>query len=218
MTPSMSRLPTPWEVICLLCWALVNAHRWAMAAATLMCAIFYLRPSEALQLKVCQLVAPLHGMHQCHRRWTMILHPMELGRPSKTNQWDDSRILDLEDHAFFADVLVQLTQGRDESEQVFQFSYGEWASAYRQAGLTCQLECLGPPTLYGLRHAGASIDVALRRRSLAEVQQRGNWLAPASVRRYQKSGRLTEQLVHLPEAVRRHAEHCSVTIGSIMRR
>ena len=216
LTPSMSRLPTPWEVICLICRLLVREGNWHMAAAVLMCAVFYFRPSEALQLQVCQLVPPLLNMHHSHRRWTVILHPMELGQPSKTNQWDDSRILDLEDHKFLEKVLAALVKNRKETEQVFPFTYSEWAASYRRAGIACQLECLGPPTLYGLRHAGASIDVALGRRSLPEVQQRGNWVAPASVRRYQKGGRLTEQLLHLEPGVRKQAQRCAETIGAIM--
>lgn len=75
---------------------------------------------------------------------------------------------------------------------------------------------MGPPTLYGLRHSGPSIDMAMERRCMAAVQQRGNWALPTSMRRYQKSGRLTEQLLQLPTNQRCAAVPCAERIGDIM--
>ena len=195
---------------------MVKANLWNMALATLMSCIFYLRPSEALQLQVCQLLKPLRGMHRSHRRWTLIMHPMELNRPSKTNQFDDSRLLDLQDHQFLEASLDRAVRWRSPEAALFPFTYAEWAKQYRACGNACQLQPLGPPTLYCLRHAGASLDVALGRRDLMQAQQRGNWLVPSSVRRYQKGGRLTEQLMHLDEHMRRKAHECSERIGDIM--
>ncbi|CAK0836013.1 unnamed protein product [Prorocentrum cordatum] len=42
---------------------------------------------------------------QRHSSWTAILHPMELGSPSKVNKWDDSRPLDLADHNFMIPLM-----------------------------------------------------------------------------------------------------------------
>lgn len=100
LTPLRTRLPTPWEVICLLCQELVRRGCWSMAAACLLSVVFYFRPSELLSLRVCQLIRPLKKGHWSHHQWTVILHPRELGQPSKTNQWDDARALDHPDHAF----------------------------------------------------------------------------------------------------------------------
>ena len=105
---------------------------------------------------------------------------------------------------------------RPQKEALFPFTFAEWARQYRACGEACQLQPLGPPTLYCLRHAGASLDVALGRRDLMQVQQRGNWLVPSSVRRYQKGGRLTEQLMHLDEHTRQQAHECRERIGDIM--
>ena len=44
------------------------------------------------------------------------------------------------------------------------------------------------------RHGAASSDFALGLRSLEEMQRKGRWLASASVRRYEKAGRLNRQV------------------------
>ena len=191
--------------------------QWEMAVATVMCVIFYLRPSELLDLRTCQLVPPLTDGRSYQRRWTLVLHPMELGRPSKTNRWDDSRMLDLDEHQFLAPALARLRgPGEGSDRKLFSFDYPTWARAYRRAGLELGLEVLGPPTLYGLRHAGASLDYALGRRTMLEIQHRGNWAAPNSMRRYQKAGRLVEQLHLLAPGARQAALRCATRIGSIL--
>ena len=215
--PSMTRLPTPWEVICLQCDWLVSEGCWTMAVAVLMSVVFYLRPSEALSLRKCQLIPPLANGVEHHARWTVILHPMELGQPSKVNQWDDSRLLDLPDHDFMIPLLETLWQRASGPDSpVFEFTYQQWRNQYRRSGLTLGLHDLGPPTLYGLRHAGASLDINLGRRSPLGVQHRGGWAQPSSMRRYQKAGRLTEQLHYLPHGAQLAAARCASGIGNIM--
>ena len=51
---------------------------------------------------------------------------------------------------------------------------------------------LADPSLYRLRHGGASHDVAIELRSLAEVKKRGRWVSDSSVRRYSKAIRLQQ--------------------------
>lgn len=187
-----------------------------MAVATLACVIFYFRPSEALALKVCQLVTPMTEGHWSHRFWTVMLRPKELDLPSKTKQWDDFRALDLEDHAFFAPVMRALARGRCETEKVFDFTYPDWRQAYKTAGEKLRLQVLEPPTLYSLRHAGASLDAACCRRSMEAIQHRGYWAQATSMRRYQKGGRLTELLLQLSRSQRRAACEFAASIGEIM--
>lgn len=120
------------------------------------------------------------------------------------------------DHQFFGAILDRLVQHRVPSDALFPFSYQEWRPAYKQAGVALKLQQVGPPTLYSLRHNGPSLDVSMGRRSMEGVQQRGNWALPTSMRRYQKSGRLTEQLMQLPPAQRSAAVNCAERIGGIM--
>ena len=66
-----------------------------------------------------------------------------------------------------------------------------------------------------LRHAGPSFDYAERLLDLPSIQLRGRWLTEASVRRYQKSGRLNEQVQELPLATRRYCEESFANIKGI---
>ena len=218
LAPPRSRLPTPWEVVCMITNWFVKEELWDMGVACVMAVIFYLRPREAVQLRVKQLVPPLAEGGRQHARWCLILCPEEVGQPNKTGQYDISRPLDLVDHQFFAPVLETLRRRRALEAPVFNFTYPQWAAQYRRATQALQLEVLGPPVLYGLRHAGASLDVALSRRSLMEVQKRGGWAATSSVRRYEKAGRVTEQLHLLPAAVRERGFQCAEQIGEILLR
>ena len=71
--------------------------------------------------------------------------------------------------------------------------------AFRQAAEAAGLQRLRLCP-HALRHGGASSDFALKHLTLSEVQRRGRWKCVASVRRYEKAGRLTRQLAKLSSA------------------
>ncbi|CAK0801522.1 unnamed protein product [Prorocentrum cordatum] len=188
-----------------------------MAVAIVMCVVFYFRPGEPLGLRACQLVPPLAGGRAFQRRWALVQRPMELGRPSKTNRWGDSRMLDLDDRQFLAPVLARLRgPGEGSERKLFGFDYPTWAREHRRASLGLGLGPVGPPTLHGLRRAGACLGCALGRRAVLEIKHRGNWAAPNPVRRYQKAGRLVEQLHQLSPGARQAALQCAAQIGGIL--
>jgi len=56
-----------------------------------------------------------------------------------------------------------------------------------------------------LRHGAASEDFHRGLRSLAEVQARGRWRTSASVRRYEKAGRLLAQVSRLSDDLKQQA-------------
>ena len=62
------------------------------------------------------------------------------------------------------------------------------------------------PTLYSLGHGGASHNRATGARDLLEIQGRGQWRAASSLRRYEKSGRLSIELEKLAPAVLRRLQ------------
>ena len=73
------------------------------------------------------------------------------------------------------------------------------ANSYRGVSNICRkcleemkLQKVGPIIPYQARHSGASSDVASGRRTVHETKLRGRWQADASLRRYQKGGRLNE--------------------------
>ena len=57
------------------------------------------------------------------------------------------------------------------------------------------------PMLHQLWHTGRNVDLASGARTLLEIKRRGSWKADASLRRYEKSGRIAEQLHALAPAV-----------------
>lgn len=82
-----------------------------------------------------------------------------------------------------------LVRNRTEEERLSSFTYQEWRHEHRAADLCSVLQVLGRSTLDCLRHEGASLDVALQRRSMASAEQRGNGAQAKSMRRYQKGAR-----------------------------
>ncbi len=96
------------------------------------------------------------------------------------------------------------------------WTQAEFGSTLRAACEKLELLALSPATPYQLRHARASWDFAAGIRTLAEVQRRGRWRAAAIVRRYEKGGRVSEQLNKLPLAVRTHAVTCADSIVSVV--
>eukprot|EP00973_Karenia_brevis_P067713 9420352-Karenia_brevis.AAC.1 len=50
------------------------------------------------------------------------------------------------------------------------------------------------PVLHQLRHSGPSADRAEKLRTLLEIKHRGRWMADKSVARYNKQGRINQQL------------------------
>jgi hypothetical protein len=70
--------------------------------------------------------------------------------------------------------------------------------------------------MYMFRHAGASTDFALKLRPLAEIKLRGRWKSDASLRRYEKGGRLADQLQRLPPRLRTHAKRCADCVDNVL--
>ena len=66
---------------------------------------------------------------------------------------------------------------------MFEFKYQELLKQFRAA---CEELGIRDPSLYRLRHGGASHDAAARLRSIAEIKRRGRWASDSSVRRYEK--------------------------------
>ncbi|CAK0805697.1 unnamed protein product, partial [Prorocentrum cordatum] len=52
VTPNRSRWPLPWPLAALIAVKLCEMEQWRSAAATLLCFVFYTRPSEILRLRV----------------------------------------------------------------------------------------------------------------------------------------------------------------------
>ena len=101
------------------------------------------------------------------------------------------------------------------AERLFPFEYVEMAQWASQASTAAGLDVL-QPVLYQLRHAGASIDVASRLRSLEEIRARGRWAAATSMMRYEKHAQVGKTWHALPPAVQAHALKCEKRLANVL--
>lgn len=213
--PAASRLPLPWPVVAAIANRLYALRFWEEAMIVLLCFFTYFRPSEPFKLRAKDVIPPCLGAGPGHELWALTLHPLEVGEPSKTSEYDESILLDHPSSHFLGPLLHTLGRQRRPDDLLFATTQVTYAARFRQACLELRLEVLGMPTPYQLRHAGATCDFVAHRRTLLEIQRRGRWRSQLSVRRYEKGGRLNEQLAKLPPALRDHAVRCAASIVEV---
>jgi len=173
----------------------------------------YLRPSELLGCRKVQLQPPVpQSVHARH--WVLSLHLREEGIPSKTGHWDESLAMDLGRHSRLSPVFAKMVAGPP-MDPLVPYSGSQWLRFLQEAAHRQGLEALFLVP-YACRHAGASGDVAAGLRSLENVQARGRWRSFSSVRRYEKSSRLNEQLNKLRPEVRARAVKAEQEIAQIL--
>ena len=86
-------------------------------------------------------------------------------------------------------------------ELVFAKARRTFDDRYHRALADLGMEWVGPP--HSMRHAGATIDFLLRAVPLGEVQLRGRWEVPKSVRRYTKPHLLVAHNARVPPGLLR---------------
>ena len=98
LSPPRSRLPVPWEVACMLAMESfrLGVHHFGLHILLMFC--LYLRPTECLRLRACDLVPPNGRAKGQYQWWSVVLHPQEEGIPSKTMEFDEALSLDLDYH------------------------------------------------------------------------------------------------------------------------
>ena len=88
------------------------------------------------------------------------------------------------------------------------------SALYRQAANLLRLPRV--PVLHQLRHGGASYDYTEKSLSPTEIQVRGRWASERSTRRYQKSGRINEQLAEMETSILGFCEESFKNIEGIL--
>ena len=189
--PADQRLPFPWCLLVLVIEDFVRRKLPAHAICLVIQWSAYLRPGEATSLKVMQLVAPVRGAAPPYDQWAVNIAPFELEKPAKTGLWDESVTLD--NLTWAHPVLSTLVEGRSPEEALWPFDLTELSKEFQCSVERWQLAHLRP-TLYAVRHSGASEDFLRRKRSLEEIQRRGRWRTSMSVRRYTKEAKLLSEL------------------------
>ncbi|CAK0883778.1 unnamed protein product, partial [Prorocentrum cordatum] len=208
LTPARARLPLPEELVAAIACELVLMGQWEAAACAVLSMVFYMRPGEWGRVLVRHAIPPRAAGSLALRHWALLLHPHEGedAKASKTAEFDESLVLDLDCDQWLSGVLHRLVAGRSGDEPLFRVGVAEFAALFRRAAR--RLGVKPEPMPYLLRHTGASRDFVNQLRPLREVKRRGRWKTDTSVRPYEKGGRLSEQFARLPGPLQRHALRC----------
>ncbi|CAK0810365.1 unnamed protein product, partial [Prorocentrum cordatum] len=200
LTPGRSRKPAPLPVWCGIAVEFARRGMLAMGLAVMIGVSCYLRPSELLNLTSDNLVAPASPVSQY---WSLLLHPSEGEKRSKTGDADDSLIID---SAYMLPWVHDFLQAlKDKGGRLWSFDYLTFLAEFKTVA-----KMLGMPHLvpYQMRHSGPSIDRLKPDRSQEECQKRGRWKSWKSLVRYEKSARLGSFWNELPADIQAHMRLC----------
>lgn len=218
LAPARSRMPLPWEVTCLLVKLAFEKKLFQVGLQMLVMFALYLRPSEALRIRCCDIVPPAHRHRIAYKFYTVVLHPEEEGVPSKTKEYDETLALDLPFHHGIGDALMRHMGNKHGSKTALLFNhrYRDLTKFLDEATDKLQLERIAPVHPYRFRHGGASHDYSSKNRDLMGIMQRGRWKSMSSVKRYQKGARLTQVFAALPEQVQRASIQAADNLSTIL--
>ena len=128
---------------------------------------------------------------------------------------DESLIHDNDEYHWMPELLRRLRGPHPCARPALQITYAEWSTAFKRASSALGLDFL-EPSLYQLRHGGASHELLTGVRPLDAIKKRGRWCSDASLKRYEKGGRVQQQLALLTAVQRAHCELCAGSIGKTL--
>eukprot|EP00434_Breviolum_minutum_P035087 symbB.v1.2.031057.t1/scaffold3565.1/size54034/3 len=181
-------------VVALLAVTAANEEKFEVGLVLLLTFFLYMRPSEFTKIRVQDIVCPVKKAPGSYKNWSILLHPIEEGVPSKTEQWDEMLALDLPYQQFVGPALNSHLglKKRSKTQKAFHVTPTEVNQFMVRHWETLGLRPVGAPHLYRLRHGGASHEAGNHLRSLQAVQARGRWQSLKSVKNYEKGGRLAQ--------------------------
>ena len=210
--PPRSRHPMPHEVTAANAVQLLNRYGLSDALRLLLQESCYLRPGEASNLQVRDLLRPVTDEPGGMQFWSILIAPQERGQPTKTQCFDDTLFLD--GPGWIGPMLGSLGEHRLPDHPLFVTPHKDfrmrWVEMQGELGLkdTC---------LYQVRHGGASHDLLSHRRDLLQIMARGRWSSTSSLKRYAKSGKVQKLLNDLEEETLAYAKWCAKHLEMIMR-
>ena len=179
-----------------------------MAIAVLLGVDTYLRPSELLGLTAGSLIPP---SPETGESWSLLLHPASRGARSKVGESDETILLNSRRLAFLTPALAVLAREQPDL-RLWSFDYASLYRVIAEVGKAMNI-ALVP---YIMRHSGVTIDRAENARSVEECQKRGRWKHPASMRRYEKSGRLGDSWRLLSPTLQTHCRQMKARLAEIV--
>jgi integrase len=204
--PEPSRDPPPYQLAWLAADFFVRSYRGRLgalaAAATLIAADGYLRPSEALGLRKEDFFCSGRGAQQ---EWSVVVAPLTRAVPAKNKQFDDGYIAGGHDRTYVKSLLKLLVPSAPLGEKIFApLSLPHWEKMYREFSKEEGVRM----TPHGLRHTGPSHDFHAHNVPLHSLQMRGRWLCIESCRRYAKPARLLRGVAALSRGQLLRAAKC----------
>lgn len=216
MAPPQSRLPWPVGAIALVCKGMA-ARNWKRTAILVWVSfICYLRPSEALHIRMRDITPPVGGGGSGLAKGTILLHPYERSIPSKTGVFEDCIELDLAEHQFLEPSLRGLKTTLGADERTDNIGLPEYERRFKVAAADEGIASL-QDVPYTLRQSGPSADRPSQKRSMAGVKKRGRWMSDASVTPHKKSGRILQRMATLKRATQLRCGRAESGITSILR-
>jgi hypothetical protein len=195
---------------------MIAAGQVMEALASIITFTLYLRPSECLRLQGKLITAPAQAPRRVQdgqgQMWPLLLHPQEGGDTSKTGRVDESLLADNPLFPWLPQVLG-LLKAKFPHSLVFNFGQAQWGRALKGAASACGLTALGDPCLHRLRHGGVSHDLLFKARTLLSAKKRGRWASDRSLARYERGGRINEQLSLLSQDILIAADLAASNIG-----
>ena len=146
-------------------------------------------------------LAPAISLASCARHPPGLVHPLVPGardgaqqdrreRRHCDDQWPQGSL----DEPYFGQGFARTAAKTSCSP----YTYARFYKMFVETALAANC----PAVPYQGRHSGISIDRASGERTQEEAQKRGRWRAQASVRRYEKAGRLNDAWQRLPQQVK----------------
>jgi hypothetical protein len=166
----------------------------------------FTRPSGIVGALSEDVVVPAVGKYRSTALAIVPVRPASGERPSrrpvKSGEFDDTVIaggpgLQL---TFVPEILRHLKKITPAGSPLFGPSdLSKYGSLLQEAVTACGLAKLHI-TPHSARHGGASSASYRKLLKIKEIQRRGRWLVPKSVRRYETSGKLTRQVALMDKA------------------
>ena len=231
--PEYGRNPITWEAALLLAQAAMADN--TLAAALVALAILvqfdaYLRPGELTALLPTQIIITPPGAVTPGPKVLIAVCPPPSagskvpGKKTKAGQHDETIVMgDLssvsQGRSFVTEILREVALTRRTSSPdapMFGVSLPQYERAVRNAVLKCGLD-VKKHLPHCLRHGGPSCDFYAGKRTLQEIQKRGRWNAPTSVKRYEKSATYARERGLLTTTQLQLASRLHLTIASSLR-
>lgn len=108
-----------------------------MARASAITFVFYLRPSDTMTLRYWGLLPPKAGFRALANKWSIVLHAMEMGIPSKTGEFDESLLFDNPEFGWMNELLRVIKRGKDDDAKVFAFGRTDRSTERRTPSRRC---------------------------------------------------------------------------------